>query len=85
MTLNSGALGLAAALVAGFSWIICSSLIAGLPGPMLQMSGAMMHSDLQMAGWRLGWGGFFTGLVLWSAIAGAYVWATAGLYNRLVK
>jgi hypothetical protein len=44
----------------------------------------MIHADLGGAGWTLHWTGFFVGLVAWSVLPGALVWAIAAVYNRLI-
>ena len=75
-------LGAATAAVFAAIWVICSALVMLIPGPMMQMSGHMLHADLSGLGWSMHWSGFFVGLVLWSVIPGLLVWAVAGLYNR---
>ncbi|MBC8242326.1 MAG: hypothetical protein ISR50_16575 [Alphaproteobacteria bacterium] len=84
MKLDAVKLGVATAIVFAVIWVICSILVVLIPGPMMQMSGHMVHADLSNQGWSMHWTGFFTGLILWSAIAALLVWAIAQLYNRLV-
>ncbi|MDA1324016.1 MAG: DUF5676 family membrane protein [Proteobacteria bacterium] len=83
MKIDAGKLGLATAIIFALIWVICSVLVVSIPGAMMQVSGHMLHADLSGLGWSMHWGGFFFGLVLWSALAGLIVWAVAGLYNRL--
>jgi hypothetical protein len=84
MKLDALKLGYATAIVFAVVWVICSLLVVALPGGMMQMSGHMIHADLGGAGWTLHWTGFFVGLVAWSVLPGALVWAIAAVYNRLV-
>ncbi|MDP1632433.1 MAG: DUF5676 family membrane protein [Caulobacter sp.] len=81
--LNPVKLGLAATIVVAVSWTICSALVVVAPGPMMQMSGQMMHANLQGIAWTMHWSGFLIGMIAWSAIAGLVVWAVAMIYNRL--
>ncbi|MDP1630244.1 MAG: DUF5676 family membrane protein [Caulobacter sp.] len=76
-------LGLATAIVVAVLWAICSVLIMLAPSPMMQMTGQMVHADLQGVAWTMRWNGFWIGMVAWSAIAGLVTWAVALIYNRL--
>ena len=64
-------------------WIICSALVALIPGPTGTLTGHMLHGNLEGFTWTLTWAGFFIGLVswvLWAAAAGGLIgWS----YNRL--
>jgi len=84
MKLNAINLGLATAIVFGFAWIICSLLVIMMPGGMMQMSGHMVHSNLEGMRWSLHWTGFFVGLATWSLFSGLFAWAIAAIYNRLL-
>lgn len=82
--LKPAKLGLAATIVVAVSWIICSALVVMAPGPMMLMSGQMMHADLQGIAWTMQWSGFLIGMAAWSVIAGLVVLVAAMIYNRLV-
>jgi hypothetical protein len=83
MMLNANKLFVATAAVFGFLWIICSALVAVLPGPMLRMTGYMVHAQVDGFAWSLSWAGFIGGLVLWSLLSGLIVWLVARVYNRI--
>ena len=83
MTLNANKLFLATVIVFALLWIICSALVALIPGPMLTMTGYMVHSELETFRWSLTGAGFVGGLVLWSLIPGITVWLVAAAYKRL--
>jgi xanthine/uracil/vitamin C permease (AzgA family) len=85
MTLNANKLFLATAVVFAFLWIICSALVALIPGPMLTMTGYMVHSELETFSWSLTGAGFAGGLVLWALVPGITVWLIAAAYNRLAR
>lgn len=82
MRIDAFKLGVATTTIFAAIWVICSALVVLIPGPMMQMSGHMLHADLSGLGWSMHWGGFFFGLMLWSLLPGLLVWAIAGLYNR---
>ena len=84
MKLDAGKLGLSIAAVFAAAWIICSALVTLVPGPMMRMSGHMLHVDLGGLAWTMHWEGFFVGLILWSVSAGLLTWAVAAFYNRLI-
>ncbi len=83
MKLDAGKLGLSTATVFAAAWVICSARVTLVPGPMMRMSGNMLHADLGGLGWTMHWEGFFVGLILWSVLAGLLVWVVAAFYNRL--
>jgi len=85
MTLNANKLFLATAVVFAILWIICSALVAVIPGPMLTMTGYMVHSELETFRRSLTGTGFVGGLVLWSLIPGITVWLVAAAYNRMAS
>ncbi|OGS47872.1 MAG: hypothetical protein A3J40_13265 [Erythrobacter sp. RIFCSPHIGHO2_12_FULL_63_10] len=84
MKLDAVKLGTATAIVSAVLWVICSLLVAAVPGGMMNMSGSMMHADMANMQWTLTTTGFLVGLVVWSVLAGVVVWAVAALYNRLL-
>ena len=83
MSLNAKKLFLATTVVFALLWIICSALVALIPGPMLTMTGYMVHSELETFRWSLTGIGFVGGLVLWALVPGITVWLIATTYNRL--
>ena len=85
MKLNAEKLGVATALVFAVVWVICSVLVVLLPGSMMQMSGHMAHADFGDMGWSMHWTGFIVGLILWTVVPAAVVWAVAAVYNRLAE
>ncbi|HEY9091561.1 DUF5676 family membrane protein [Parasphingorhabdus sp.] len=84
MKLNAIKLGLATAIIFGFTWIICSLFVTMASGRMMQMSGNMAHSNFAGMGWSLHWTGLLVGLVISSFFSGLIVWAIAATYNRLL-
>lgn len=47
MKLNPIAFGTASAVFAGITWILCSAIVGMMPDPMMNMSGHMVHANLQ--------------------------------------
>lgn len=84
MKLDATKFGLAVAIVTAIGWTLCSALVAFVPGPMMSMSGHMMHADMGAYHWVLTWRGFVVGLVLWTVIDGVLGWAIAAVYNKLI-
>lgn len=80
--MNKMALANAAAVTVIILWIVCSALVAGLPAMMLDMSGHMLHVDMQAVGWALTPVGFVVGLVIWAVSAWVTGWLIAYFYNR---
>ncbi len=64
-------------------WIICSALVALIPGPTGTLMGHMVHGNLEGYSWTLSWAGFFMGLVSWVLSAAAAGWLIGWSYNRL--
>lgn len=85
MRINATAFGLASAAVAAVSWILCSAIVGMIPGPMMNMSGHMVHANLEGMNWTLTFSGVVIGLVVWSLFAGLFAWALAVIYNLLNK
>lgn len=83
MNLNANRLFLATSGVFAGLWLICSALIALFPGPMLRVTGYMVHSELVSFEWSLTLASFVGGLVLWSLLSGLIVWLVAVVYNRI--
>ena len=83
MTLNANKLFLATVIVFAVLWIVCTALVAIMPGPMLTLTGYMVHAEFETFRWSLNGAGIIGGLVLWSLIPGIAVWLIAVAYNRL--
>lgn len=83
MKIDSTKIGIATASAFAIIWVICSLLVATLPGAMMGMSGHMVHADLDMMQWSMGLGGLVTGLVAWSLVSGATAWLIATIYNLM--
>jgi hypothetical protein len=64
-------------------WIVCSALVALIPGPTGKLMGHMLHGNLEGFSWTLTWAGFFIGLVSWVLWAAAAGWLVGWSYNRL--
>ena len=85
MKLDPKGLALAAAITTGVVWIICSALVAALPGRMMGMTGYMVHADFGQTNWTMNSTGFLVGLIVWTLAIGATAWLFATLHNRLVR
>ena len=85
MKINSLNFGLAGAITVAVVWIVCSLLVWVMPGPMMSMTGAMVHMDMTKFGWELSPLGVFGGLIVWSLFAGIFAWLLAAIYNGLTK
>lgn len=83
LKLDEVKLGVATTLATGVFWVVCSILVLLMPTGMMSSSGWMMHMDMAEFGWRMTWGGFFFGGILWSLLAGLFVWLIAAIYNRI--
>jgi len=82
MKLNANALALAVASSVAAVWVVCSIIVALMPGMSMHMTGYMMHSDFSGMQWSMNPAGFLVGLVIWSVFAGVIVWLIASLYNK---
>ena len=85
MKLDAIKFGLAAAYAVAIIWVVCSFLVAGLPGMSMSMGGYMMHSDFSGMNWHVGMTGLVFGLVLWTITAGVFAWLMATLYNKMIQ
>ena len=83
MNLDEKKLALSLAGTTAVLWIICTALVALIPGPMGTLAGHMLHVNLENFGWTLTWAGFFIGLVTWVLWAAAAGWLVGWSYNRL--
>jgi len=62
-------------------WIVCSALVALMPGPMGTLTGHMLHGNMEGFDWTLTWTGFFVGLVTWVLWIAASGWLIGWFYN----
>lgn len=85
MEINATRLGLATSIVFAVIWAVCSLLILSMPLGMMQVRGGMAHSRFDQMPMALNWGGFVTGLLGWTIVAGLIAWAIATVYNRLIR
>ncbi|MDH3493913.1 MAG: DUF5676 family membrane protein [Acidobacteriota bacterium] len=83
MKINPISFGIASATAAAVFWLLCSAVVAMIPGPMMNMSGHMVHANLEGAMWTLTFSGVITGLVVWSLFSGLFGWVLALIYNLL--
>jgi len=84
MELNIKAFANAAAVAAAILWVACSALVSALPGMMSNMTGHMLHLDMEPHGWVLTFTGFAFGLVIWTVAAWLTGWLLALFYNRFL-
>ena len=68
-------LGGASAMTAAVLWTICALLVTAAPGPMMTVTGHMLHAELSGMRFHLTPGGFFIGLIAWCVSA----WAAGAL------
>ena len=85
MRINSLSFGIASAATAAVFWLLCSAIVAVMPGPMMNMSGHMVHANLDGMMWTLTFSGVIVGLLVWSLFAGLFGWVLAVIYNLLNK
>ena len=83
MTLDASRLAMAFGFATALLWIICSALVALMPGPTMAMTGHMFHGNMEGFSWTLTWPGFLIGLVSWVISAAAAGWLIGWSYNRL--
>jgi uncharacterized membrane protein YbhN (UPF0104 family) len=85
MRIDAIKFGLATAITTAIVWVLCSILVLAMPSPMMNMSGHMVHANLNGMNWTLTFTGFVLGLISWSIWAGIFGWILAYFYNMLVK
>ena len=83
--LDPKALALASAATSTVLWIVCSILVALLPGMMMNMTGDMVHTNMGQMSWSLNFVGFSVGLLVWAALFGVTGWLIAVFYNRFLS
>ena len=65
MSLDANRLAISFGITTAVLWIICSALVAIMPGAMMAMTGHMFHATMEGISWTLTWAGFLIGLVAW--------------------
>lgn len=83
MRLDANRLAASSGLTAAILWILCSSVVAVLPGPMMRMTGHMVHASLEELDWTLTFTGFFVGLIAWMIFAAVTGWLIGWMYSYL--
>jgi hypothetical protein len=83
VTLNANKLAMSFGISTAILWIICSAMVAVMPGPMMSITGHMYHANLEALEWTLTLAGFVIGLVGWVVSAAAAGWLIGWSYNRL--
>lgn len=84
MRLEAITLGVAVGIGSAIFWTICSILVAAAPEPSLALTRGLFHVTAGGPVWRITWGGYFTGLCVWSVGSGFFAWLCARLYNRML-
>ena len=83
MNLDANRLAISFGLTTAVLWVICSALVALVPGAMMGMTGHMFHATMAGISWTLTWAGFLIGLVAWVVSAVVAGWLIGWFYNRL--
>jgi tryptophan-rich sensory protein len=84
MKFHVGAFAHAVAVVWTVLYVLCALLIVVIPKETVTAFGYIMHADLTSLVREVTWNGFFTGLVVWYALAAVSAASGAWLYNRLL-
>ena len=84
MRVEAKAVGIASAIIAGATFVLCALAVAVAPGSTSGLLGWVLHIDLSSMARQVTWGNFIGGLVLFSAFVGLCVGLTAKLYNWLI-
>ena len=82
MAVQSKALGMAAGLVAGATFLICALAVVVSPGSTMAFLGWVLHIDLSTMARPITAASFCGGLILFSAFIGVCAMLTGQLYNR---
>ncbi|MEO8574338.1 MAG: DUF5676 family membrane protein [Pyrinomonadaceae bacterium] len=85
MKINASRFAFAGAITTAIVWVFCSLFVWTMPGPMMEVTGSMVHMDMSKFGWILSPMGFFLGLIVWSLFAGIFAWLLATIYNLVTK
>ncbi len=83
MSLDANRLAISFGTTSAVLWIICSVLVALMPGAMMTMTGHMFHASMEGISWTLTWPRFLLGLVAWVVWAAVAGWLIGRCYNRL--
>lgn len=85
MTLDAKALGVAAAIVAAATYVICGLSVALSPAFTQAAFSYVLHADLTGLSRPISLASFVFGLLVFSALIGLCVYFTARLYNALLS
>ena len=83
MKLDANALALSFGGATAILWVLCSAFVAITPGPMMSMTGHMLHADSSGFAWSMTGAGFLVGLICWTSWAMVAGWLVGWLYTRL--
>ena len=83
MKLDTSKFAQAIGLAFGAAWIVCSVMVAAMPGTMAVITGHMIHADLSQFEWEMGFLPVLIGLVAWTLLSAAVGWLAATFYNTL--
>jgi len=83
MKLDPNRLALSIGGATAILWTICSVFVAFVPGPMMSMTGHMLHADAQGLAWTMTGVGYLVGLICWTAWAMAAGWLVGWIYSLL--
>ncbi len=85
MKINALNFGFASAITTAIAWVICYSFVWAMPGTAKNVTGQMMHMDMDQIGWTLSSTGFVLGLVAWSVVVGIFATLLATIYNLFTR
>ena len=83
MKLQPTSLAMASGLAFAIIWVLCSALVAALPGIGDTAYRGMMHAGADMPGMHVSVSGFLAGLVGWTLSAAITGWVLAVAYNTM--
>lgn len=85
MKLNVKAIAIAHGAVAGILFVLCRLAFTLAPEATISAMRYLFHTDWSTVAVPMTWGGFFSGLVLFTMFAGFVGAAWASIYNRLAN
>ena len=83
MKLDPNRLALSFGGATAILWTICSVFVAFVPGPMMSMTGHMLHADASGFAWTMTGVGYVIGLICWTAWAMVAGWLVGWIYSLL--
>ena len=85
MKLDIKAIAIAEAIVGAILFVLCRVAFAVAPSAMLGATKYLFHVDFSSITIPINWGGFFSGLVVFSAALGLVGAVWAWIYNRMAR